>query len=309
VIFIMVGAFRGFDRLIREADRIAGDLGEDIIAQIGQGDYEPEHIESVRFMDRPTILEHISRASLVITHCGAGSINDCILHAQRFILVPRLVDHGEVIDGHQLDLARVFNEKHGIPVIWNDISTLVESIRSAPPNEVELGERDRLKDHLRSLANEHTMPGDRVVLAAALGGHFTQLLELSDAFSDTDHHFLTYRSRSTKNVSPATFFPHAVGPVREILMIMMNFVRAFFFCAEHRPKLIFSTGSADMTIPLALFGKLFGAHIIYLETISRVYSVSGTAKYIGPLADTFLVQWEHNLPKYPEHAEYHGSVF
>ena len=57
MIFVTIGSMFPFDRMIRAMDAWAADAGrgEEILAQIGAGDYEPRHMTWVRKLDRPDL--------------------------------------------------------------------------------------------------------------------------------------------------------------------------------------------------------------------------------------------------------------
>ena len=54
MIFVSVGTYRtGFDRLIREVDRLAGNrILKNVIAQIGYTKYQPKFIKYKRFHEQ-----------------------------------------------------------------------------------------------------------------------------------------------------------------------------------------------------------------------------------------------------------------
>jgi len=47
----------------------------------------------------------VRRAALVISHCGIGSLNLMLKYRKRVIFVPRVAEHGEFSDDHQLQIA------------------------------------------------------------------------------------------------------------------------------------------------------------------------------------------------------------
>ena len=65
VIFVTIGSMFPFDRMIRAMDAWAAaeGRGEEILAQIGAGDYEPRHMTWVRKLDRRTYAETIRRVA------------------------------------------------------------------------------------------------------------------------------------------------------------------------------------------------------------------------------------------------------
>jgi hypothetical protein len=53
-------------------------------------------------------------------------------------------------------------------------------------------------------------------------------------------------------------------------------------------------------VPIALLGRLMGAKIIFIETGSRVTSLSLTGRIMLKVADLFFVQWEQLQKRYPQ---------
>jgi UDP-N-acetylglucosamine:LPS N-acetylglucosamine transferase len=73
-----------------------------------------------------------------------------------------------------------------------------------------------------------------------------------------------------------------------------------------RPRVILTTG-AGIAIPCALFGKLYGARLIVVESAARVKELSRTGLFLYQYADLFIVQWPELCSKYPK-AVYGGYV-
>jgi UDP-N-acetylglucosamine transferase subunit ALG13 len=51
----------------------------------------------------------VRQSALVISHCGIGSLNLMLKYRKRTIFVPRVSEHGEFSDDHQLQIAREIN--------------------------------------------------------------------------------------------------------------------------------------------------------------------------------------------------------
>ena len=59
-----------------------------------------------------------------------------------------------------------------------------------------------------------------------------------------------------------------------------------------------SSGPA-LAVPFALWARLFGARVIFVETGSRVHGLSLTGRLMRPLAHLFFVQWPQLRDRYP----------
>lgn len=67
---------------------------------------------------------------------------------------------------------------------------------------------------------------------------------------------------------------------------------------RERPDVVLTTGS----MPLALFclvAKLFGARIIWIDSVSQIDRISMSGRLVRPFADLFLVQWPELVSRYP----------
>ena len=143
----------GFERLIREMDRIAGELDEQVVTQIGSTDYEPRNCDYFRFMPVNEIEELYADARLIVCHAGIGSLVTAVKYNKSLILVPRMKRFGEHIDDHQLEIARQL-EAQGVAVVY-EIDNLEVAIRSGgtPLPQLSTGGNlvGRLKEYLDQL--------------------------------------------------------------------------------------------------------------------------------------------------------------
>ena len=73
MIFATVGSQEPFDRLIRAVDEWAASRGRfDVLAQIGNSNLRPRHIEFTKFLEPLEFNRLIREASVVIAHAGMG---------------------------------------------------------------------------------------------------------------------------------------------------------------------------------------------------------------------------------------------
>ena len=75
---------------------------------------------------------------------------------------------------------------------------------------------------------------------------------------------------------------------------------------KERPDLIVTTGS-EIALPVCYMGKIMRKKVVFVETLTRICDLSMTGKLIYPIADLFLVQWEH-LCRRHEKAKYWGKI-
>lgn len=67
--------------------------------------HEPKNGQVVDMITRDEMGELVRQASLVISHCGIGSINQMLSFQKKVIFVPRVARYNEFSDDHQLQIA------------------------------------------------------------------------------------------------------------------------------------------------------------------------------------------------------------
>ena len=87
---------------------------EDVIAQIGNGDYLPQHMQYSQFMGLEEYNNNISQASLFISHAGMGNIISARENATPIIVINRRADLGEHRNDHQLEGLQWMGELDGV---------------------------------------------------------------------------------------------------------------------------------------------------------------------------------------------------
>lgn len=133
MIFVITGMeVHPFDRLARAVDELArtGAVGEDFFVQLGTCRYEPLHASFERFLSFGNVRDQIRRASVVITHAGAGSALLCIEQGKHPVVVPRRSRLGEHVDEHQLPLAEKLGAA-GLATVVREMEELPAAIAAA----------------------------------------------------------------------------------------------------------------------------------------------------------------------------------
>lgn len=113
MIFVTVGTQpNGFLRCLREVEQLIEkyNITEEVIAQIGNTDFETSKFKTVRFMGEDEFKEYIEKASVIITHAGSGAIFNSINAGKKVIAIARLHDFNEMADNHQTELIRKLSE-------------------------------------------------------------------------------------------------------------------------------------------------------------------------------------------------------
>jgi UDP-N-acetylglucosamine transferase subunit ALG13 len=118
---------KGFDRLLKKMDQLAGTLGEEVVMQIGHTSFRPQNAKWFDFTTEVGIKEWCKKARVVVTH-PAMSIIDAQEQGTPVVVVPRLKQYKEVISDHQLYFAKEL-EKEGKVIAVYDIDKIEDVLR------------------------------------------------------------------------------------------------------------------------------------------------------------------------------------
>jgi len=148
----------------------------------------------------------------------------------------------------------------------------------------------------------------KICLVCSAGGHLSQMQRLFPAFEGRDYFFVTHTAESSKHLKPAYFIDYKHGYVRERLTWLKTIFIALRILRNERPDVVISTGGGEIAVPFCYVGKLLGAKVILIESLTRVTTKSAAGRLVYPIADLFLVQWESLLKLYGKKAQYWGNV-
>lgn len=95
-------------------------------------------------------------------------------------------------------------------------------------------------------------------------------------------------------------------PFRYLFVFLYNVCKCLQIVLSFKPETVVTTGAHTGGI-MCFVAKLFGAKIIYIESLAKTQSLSMTGKNVYRFADKFYVQWESLAKKYPK-AEYLGRL-
>jgi beta-1,4-N-acetylglucosaminyltransferase len=121
-----------FDRLLRAVDEL--DLEEEIVVQYGPSDIRPRRARCVDYVGFDELAALVREARSVVTHGGVGTILLALMNGRRPIVAPRLARFREVVDDHQLVLARRLSQE-GLVTLLEDPKSL-RQILSEPDARV-----------------------------------------------------------------------------------------------------------------------------------------------------------------------------
>ena len=134
------------------------------------------------------------------------------------------------------------------------------------------------------------------------------MMRLLDAFEGHNYFFATYISETTRDLKNAYLIKFEGWDLKGKILLIKSILKATQILLRERPDVILSTGGGEIAVPFCYIGKVLGAKVIFIETLTRVTTPSGGGKLVYPIADLFLVQWESLLNRYGKKAKYWGAV-
>jgi beta-1,4-N-acetylglucosaminyltransferase len=156
----------------------------------------------------------------------------------------------------------------------------------------------------------------RILCVLGGGGHTTELVELLHQL-DGKFEFVVDKndklSYKKVGISARLFKTRSLRRMEEVSLfyILINFfpsfLSAFKILLKSKSNIILTSGPA-IAIPFVILGKiLFRKNIIYIETLSRIYSKSISGRMTYLISDLFFIQWKEMKKLYPK-AIYAGRL-
>jgi UDP-N-acetylglucosamine:LPS N-acetylglucosamine transferase len=117
------------------------------------------------------------------------------------------------------------------------------------------------------------------------------MLALAPAWEELRVTWVTLAGRDVEHLLDGQEVLLGHGPTnRSIVKLVRNLLFAWRTVRERRPAVILSTGAA-LAVPFFLVGRLHGARLIYVESLTRTSSLSLSGRLVAPLAHELFVQW------------------
>lgn len=131
MIFVTLGTQHfQLDRLINEIDHLIkkGQLNADEVFIQNGSSKKSKYAHNYPMMDENKFNSLISDCDVLISHGGTSSIIKGLKAGKKVIVVPRKKKYKEHVDDHQMQIARVFQEKNYIIVI-DEIDELEKALK------------------------------------------------------------------------------------------------------------------------------------------------------------------------------------
>ncbi len=151
------------------------------------------------------------------------------------------------------------------------------------------------------------------LLVCSTGGHLVQLLALREVWEVGSRSWVTFDKSDARTLLRDEAVIYAFGPTNRTfgLVAVRNTVRnlllAWRAIGRLRPRVVLTTG-AGVAVPFAWVGRLRGARVVYVESLTRIDRPSLSCRLIAPVADRVYGQWPEFAASVRK-ARYAGSVF
>lgn len=130
---------KGFERLLKQVDEEIkkGNIKEKVVVQAGYTKYESSNMEIFDLIPADEFDDLVSKARLIITHAGAGSILSAVKKGKVVIAAPRLKKYGEHTNDHQLQIAKEFADAGYILELrdFHKLDKLLEKSKTFKPKK------------------------------------------------------------------------------------------------------------------------------------------------------------------------------
>jgi beta-1,4-N-acetylglucosaminyltransferase len=147
-----------------------------------------------------------------------------------------------------------------------------------------------------------------ILLVCSTGGHLLQLVALRAAWESFSRVWVTFDKSDAHSLLVGERVVHAFGPTnRDLKNFFRNLGLAWRLVGTLRPRVILTTG-AGVAVPFAWLGRLRGARVVYIESITRIDVPSLSCRLIAPVTARIYVQWPE-LESVVRGSRYAGSIF
>ncbi len=139
----------------------------------------------------------------------------------------------------------------------------------------------------------------RLLLVCSSGGHFKGLLQLQPFWSQHQRSWVTFDTATTRAALEGEPVIWAHSPTnRNLPNLIRNALLSWKVLQRPRPDVVLSTG-AGVAVPFLILGKLLGCRTVFVESITRIETLSLSARLALPFLDVLYVHWPQLQIRYP----------
>ena len=141
MIFVTVGNYNGFPRLVGAVERLKaqGVIRDEVLLQVGGvNGFKSEVCRVVRFLPPDEFEQALREASVVVSHPGCGTLIQTLAAGKVPVGMPRRKHYGEHVDDHQIELAQTLAAE-GRVILADGVDELPAAIEKARSRSAQSG--------------------------------------------------------------------------------------------------------------------------------------------------------------------------
>lgn len=146
----------------------------------------------------------------------------------------------------------------------------------------------------------------KVLAIASKGGHWLQLLRLRNVWEDQDVFFISNDPTLCHYVPGKRFSIVSDASMDSKPRLLLLAIQILWKILLIRPDIVITTGAAPGYFAI-VFGKLFGAKTVWIDSIANAEELSLAGRKVARFTDVWLTQWPELAKQEGPH--YKGSVF
>lgn len=139
-----------------------------------------------------------------------------------------------------------------------------------------------------------TQDKKKICYVTSCGGHLTEILEYCQKTTKYQYFFVINQN---KDISYLNKKFYVVGHSTFDLKFFLVLYQAYKIIKKEKPHLIVSTG-ASLAVQFFLVAKIFKIPTLFIESFTRIHSLSKTGKIVRFLTKNFYVQTSTLKKKY-----------
>ena len=139
----------------------------------------------------------------------------------------------------------------------------------------------------------------QLLLICSSGGHFKGLFQLQPFWNQHQRRWVTFDTATTRAALEGELVTWAHSPTnRNLPNLIRNTLLSWRVLHTCKPDVILSTG-AGVAVPFLILGKLLGCRTVFVESITRIETLSLSAMLVLPFLDKLYVHWPKLQTRYP----------
>ncbi|PPD12383.1 hypothetical protein [Methylophilus sp.] len=131
----------------------------------------------------------------------------------------------------------------------------------------------------------------KLLAVASGGGHWVQLRRLQPAFDGAQVTWVSTQPDYQKEAG-ANFYAVKDASLWDKWALFKMFLQVAWLVIKIRPDVVITTGAAPGFAAI-VFGRIFGARTIWVDSIANSETLSTSGKKAKRWAHVWLTQWEH----------------